>query len=262
MVRTLWRARRLLWTLVVRDLRAEVVGSAGGAFWLIARPLSLFLVYYLFFSVILGARAHAAGGEDGSYAVFLLAGLLPWLAYVESLSQGAGSIVSHGDLLRKTRLPAVLLPAKQALGSAARYLPFLVPVFLVAAPLSSGAITAGGLLLLWVLLQLLTCIGLSALLAILTAAFRDVGQFLVTASNGLLFLAPILYSIDRVGPTTRRLLYLNPFTPFANGYQAIVLRHQPPPQMDILAVLAWLALIGGMAVLLDRRSREQITDWV
>src|SRR5438132_1042533 len=60
----LYRFRALIWTLVLRELRARYRGSLLGFLWSFLNPLLLMLVYVLVFSVYLRVPMHG-------YAVFL-----------------------------------------------------------------------------------------------------------------------------------------------------------------------------------------------
>jgi lipopolysaccharide transport system permease protein len=98
--------------------------------------------------------------------------------------------------------------------------------------------------------------------AVLTAALRDIGYLLQSSFGLLIFLAPILYPLQRVPAEFSALLWINPATPLVKGYHTIVLQGQFPDPVDIAVLGAWL--VSGMlaARVLLRRSGEQLADWL
>ena len=69
----------LLRELARRDLRVRYAGSAFGFVWAFLHPIWQLLLYGLVFSVIL--RLPLTGERTTSFAAFLFAGLLPWMAF-------------------------------------------------------------------------------------------------------------------------------------------------------------------------------------
>ena len=72
--------------MVRRDILGRYRGSFGGVFWTILNPLLLMLTYFFVFGVVLNARF----GNDPSragFALYFLAGMLPWLAFTMPPSQ-------------------------------------------------------------------------------------------------------------------------------------------------------------------------------
>ena len=88
-VSTVWRNRGLIRAMVRRDILGRYRGSFGGAFWTILNPLLLMLTYFFVFGVVLRDRydPHATWS---SFALYFLAGMLPWLAFSEAAGRAPG----------------------------------------------------------------------------------------------------------------------------------------------------------------------------
>ena len=86
---TVWRNRGLIRVMVRRDILGRYRGSFGGAFWTIINPLLLMLTYFFVFGVVLRDRydPHATWT---SFALYFLAGMLPWLAFSEAAGRAPG----------------------------------------------------------------------------------------------------------------------------------------------------------------------------
>jgi lipopolysaccharide transport system permease protein len=192
---------------------------------------------------------------------YLVVGSLPWLAFCESLSRGASSLVDAGGLLQKNALPPVLFVARSVLAGWVVFVPLMVLLTLGYLPLSGfgWALLAVPLLL---LLQGLLALLLAHVLAILAAAVRDTLQVLGFALTVGVYLSPVFFPLSLFPPEWRWLLFANPMTALVMAYQSVLLQGIWPDLMLWAVALCWLL---GLALLLDgliRRSRDELVDWL
>jgi len=256
----LLRQRHLLAGMAWRELRARHAGSAMGLGWLVAHPLLIVLAYAFLFDIVFQIRM----GEHAvvrSFTAYLVIGLLPWLAFADALGRGTAALVEAGSLLQKSALPPEIFPARSVLASAMGYAPFMLLIPAGFALFHAPHWTQW-LVPLWFLAQCGMTLYLAMLLAVLSAALRDVVQVVGFMLSIGLFLSPILYPIAMVPESFRFLLWLNPMTPWVVGYHDLILTGAPPASETLLAALGWLLLFALAAGRLVRRSREQIADWV
>ena len=109
LLRTIASNRRLLKELVLRDLKARYVGSSMGFFWSVVYPILNLFVYTFVFRVILNARFDdSAGVRD--VAIWMLAGIVVWTAFAETLSRSTNVLVENANLIQKVVFPAGVLP--------------------------------------------------------------------------------------------------------------------------------------------------------
>src|SRR6187401_2275762 len=99
--------RGLIQSLVARELKARYRGSVLGFFWSFVNPLLLLSIYSFVFAKILPPNATA---DNMPYEVFMFCGLLPWTWFQASMLEGAGSLISGGNLIKKVLFPAEILP--------------------------------------------------------------------------------------------------------------------------------------------------------
>ena len=129
-LRTLFRYRGLIQTLVARDLKARYRGSVLGFFWSFVNPLLLLLVYSFVFTTVLPS-AHAETLQP--YALFMFCGILPWTWFSSSILESSNVLISGGNLIKKVLFPAEVLPIVTVLANMVHFflgLPILV-VFLI-----------------------------------------------------------------------------------------------------------------------------------
>jgi len=242
----LFRFRGLLATLVSRELKARYRGSVLGFFWSLVTPLLLLGVYTFVFSVVFKPRFEGTN----PYVLFLMTGLFPWTWVATSLMEGTQSLTANSGLIRKAVFPAEVLPMVSVLSNLVHFV-FAVPILV--AGLIVGRILGfpiGGwtviLFPLVVALQLPALGGLTLGLSALNVHFKDVKDIVGNLLALLFYLTPIIYPLDFLSgyaPLRWAIEWLNPFTPYARAYQA-VLFHGVLPSAQI-----WIQMVGWGAVL-------------
>lgn len=254
------RARALAWVLTRRELAQRHQGTALGIVWPYLQPLLTVAAYYLVFDVVFGMRL-GEGAPTRAVGAFLVVGALPWMAFCDAVARGMASLVDAGSLLQKNALPPVLFPVRAVLASSLIYGPLLLLVALVYIP-AHGLRPAVLALLPLLALQVLLCLLLAYLLAILAAALRDVAQLVNFFLSVGIYLSPILFPLSLFPERWRWVLWLNPMTALVQGYQQVLLAGSWPPASVWVVALAWLLLLALLLNLAVARSRDQLVDWL
>lgn len=256
----LWRLRALLRQMTIREIQASFYGSALGVVWVYAQPLLTIVVYYLVFDVILKARMDEKA-PTRAVGVYLIAGMVPWMAFSDAVSRSMRSLLDASPLLQKNALPPILFPARAVLASALTYLP---PLLL--AGLAVSAIHGFATALIWfpilIAVQYLLAFLFGYVVAILSAAMRDILQLAGFCLSLGIFASPILFTVDMVPASFAWAFWLNPMTPVILGVQSILLLGQTPPASVWLPLMLWLLILSLLANRLILRSREHLVDWL
>lgn len=113
---TLHKNRRLLKDFVLRDLKARYVGSSMGFFWSVVFPIINLFVYMFVFRLVLNMRW---GDKQGAseVALIMLAGIIVWSGFAETISRTTNSLVENSNLIQKVVFPSEVLPVYLALSS-------------------------------------------------------------------------------------------------------------------------------------------------
>jgi hypothetical protein len=112
-VLTIWRNRGLIRVMVRRDILGRYRGSFGGAFWTLINPLLLMLTYFFVFGVVLRSRFGQDQSRSG-FALYFLAGMLPWLAFSEAAGRSPGVMLEHRNFVKKLVFAVETLPVNPA----------------------------------------------------------------------------------------------------------------------------------------------------
>jgi ABC-2 type transport system permease protein len=213
----------LLTNLVRKDLKVKYQSSALGFVWSLATPLLLLAVYYVVFGFI-----RRSGVPD--FAVYLMAGLLPWNAFSSAALFGCGSVVGNANLVKKVRFPTTVLPLS-AVGYAAVHFVLQMGVFAVFLAIFYRTAFGPQLLLLVPALAvlLLFSTGMAMLVAALTVRYRDVQHLLEVLLLAWFWLNPIIYGTflvrQRLAPHGVFWMYfLNPIAGVIATFQRAIYR--------------------------------------
>src|SRR5262245_872601 len=99
----------LVAAFVRRDITARYKGSAGGILWSLVNPLVTLLLFWFLFSGLLKVKVGAEEGTD-SFFLYLVCGMLPWMAFQETLARAAGVVLEYRSLVKRTVFPSEVLP--------------------------------------------------------------------------------------------------------------------------------------------------------
>ena len=234
--RTLWRNRKLMRSMVRRDILARYRGSFGGALWTFLNPLLLMATYAFVFGAVLKTRFGADTSGVG-YVLYFLAGMLPWLPFSEAVGRAPYVIVEHRNFVKKLVFPLETLPANLVISGVVTEA-FALAIFVLGLLLARHAVPASVVWLPALLVpQLLLTAGLCWFLAALGVFLRDLGQIMGFLLTLWFFLTPICYSESNL--PAQPILALNPMFLLVRGYRAIFLEGHAP-DLHRLAAL-WCA---------------------
>jgi len=224
---TIFRNRSLIRTMVRRDVLGRYRGSFAGAFWTVLNPLILMLTYFFVFSVVLKTRFPGDPSRSG-FALYFLAGMLPWLAVSEAAGRAPTVMLEHRNFVKKLVFPVETLPVNLVTAGLVSEV-FGVALFLAGSYLVRGFVpTSVVWLAVLVVPQVLLTAGLCWFLAALGVFVRDLAP-----ANGFLltlwfFLTPICYPETALPAAALRILAKNPMLVLVRAYRATLLEGRAP----------------------------------
>ena len=255
-LRSLWDARSLLGTFILKDLQTRYVGSTIGFFWTVVNPLLELLTYTFVFHVLIGVRFHPSG-TTGHYVLFLFCGMVAWSAFVDGVTRATTSITAHAHLMRKLNFPAAILPAHLILSCTLNQVFRLGILFLAVLLVGDGLSWHALLAFPFMLVQAAFTMGLGFFFATMHVYFRDTAHWINAALMLGMFMTPVFYPAAAYPRQFVLLLYPNPMAQLIGVYQSLILNHQlpAPNQMLFATVVAALTLIAGASVFANNRRR-------
>ena len=245
-VRELWHYRELMFRLVWRDVVVRYKQTFLGVTWSLLVPAMTTGVYVIVF----GKFARFPHGNT-PYPALAAAGVIPMQYFASAVSSASTSLVSNLSLVTKVYFPRVLLPLAAVSVPVVDFvlaLSVLVGVMaLYGTWPDSPALAAAPLFL---LLAVVTALGIGFLLSTFTARWRDVPYIVPVFLQVLPLVSGVMYALNEIPTKWQWLFSLNPMSAVIAGWRWGVLGEATPNwgQTGVSVSVAVLLFIGGLAV--------------
>ena len=257
----MWAYRVMIGGLVRRDLRARYAGSVLGILWTFLSPLFLLLVYVVVFSTILQVRFTTEGGNL-SFSLYLLAGLLPWLAFQEGIIKATTAIVDNGGIVKATHFPAAVLVVSSVLATCVTLTVSLLLLVVTLTLLGYGAGWSVAYLPVLIFLQGVLALGIGLVTASLHTLIRDTLPVLQMLFMMWFYLTPIIYPLAYVPERWAVAFNWNPATSLITAYRAVLLEGKFPLGTEILPSCVWAIFLLCFGRLVFARIEPIFADVV
>ena len=234
----------LLKNLITREQKKKYRQSVLGYVWSVLNPLLIMIIMTVVFS-----RMFRFNIEN--FPVYLFAGRMMYSFITDCAGAVMRSIVSNGQLMRKTRIPYYIFPLASAgcsvtnfcfqLAAFALVLVFTgtwPSVHIVAFPLVCAE-------------MILFSFGFGLLLAVCEIYIRDTDYIYAVFTTAWMYLTPLFYPLSSLPEIMQRLIVrFNPAYYFVDMSRAIFLYHQWPSGGMLLrgAVVGVVFVTAALAV--------------
>jgi len=256
-LRDLWLYRELIFFMTWRDLKVRYKQTLLGASWAILQPFLTMVVFSIFFGNL------AKVPSDGvPYPIFSYTALIPWTLFSKALQDASRSLVSNSHMITKVYFPRMVLPLSSVLAGVVDFLIAFVVLlgmmFFYKIPPTAKVC----LLPLFLLMALVTAVGVGLWLSALNVLFRDINYVLPFLTQFWMYLTPIAYPTSLI-PSEWQIFYaLNPMTGVVDGFRWALLGTGEPPGITMLvsSIVAVVLLISGLFYF--RRMERLFADMV
>jgi lipopolysaccharide transport system permease protein len=255
--RELWHHKELLYYLLWRDVKARYKQTFLGAFWAVFRPLTQVATM----TVIFGHVAKISTGSDLPKPLFYLGGLLVWTYFSSTVTSGASCMLSSGGLMSKAYFPRLYIPIASVMAPLIDFgLTFCVALASMAW-FGYWPTWRFVFLPLFLLVTLLTGLGISFWLAPIAVRYRDVSFILPFIIQTALYATPIIYPSSSVPERWRWLIDLNPMTSAVEGFRWSLFGTGSPPSLTALASsLTLMTVLVVTGVFNYQRAQRNFVD--
>jgi len=253
----LWSARELLYFFVWRDIKVRYKQTAIGAAWAVIQPFMTMIVFSLFFGKLAKMDSHGL-----PYPVFYYSALLPWTYFAGALQHATSVVVDQQHVITKVYFPRLVLPLSAVVSG---LFDFAISFLVFVGIMVWYQIKPGPALLLFplfLLLAVLTALGVGLWLSALNAIYRDVRYVVPFLVQFWLFASPVIYPSSLVPDRWRWLYGLNPMAGVIEGFRWSLTGHGQPPTLLLAASLGAVLLLVVGGILFFQRMEGTIADVV
>jgi len=256
-VRELWHYRELGFRLAWRDVAVRYKQTSIGVLWAILQPFLTMVVFTLVFGKFADFPSKGV-----PYPIFVYSALLPWTYFASSLSTASSSLVSNKALVTKVYFPRVLLPLA---GVAVPLVDFLIAsVILVGMMFWFTVWPSPALVLapLFLLMALITALGVGLFLSALNVRYRDVPYVIPFVTQIWMYVSGVVFALTALPERWQWLLALNPMTAVINGFQWGVLSSPAPDLGKTLVSVASMVVMFTVGLWFFRTSEPRFADTI
>jgi lipopolysaccharide transport system permease protein len=243
-LRDLWIYRELVFFMVWRDVKVKYKQTLLGMAWAVIQPVMTMLVFTFLFGKV------AKLPTDGiPYPVFAFTALLPWGLFVTALNQGSRSLVAHNNMVTKIYFPRLILPMSSVFAGLVDFaIAFVILVGLMFYYKVTPAWNIIWTLPLFLLLAVITALGVALWLSAINVKYRDVNQALPFLTQFWLFATPVAYSASVIPEQWQIIYSLNPMAGVVNGFRWALLGagNGPDAALWVSVAISVLVLVSGL----------------
>ena len=209
--------------LAKNDIRSRYSNSLLGIVWAFVMPLVTILVFWYVFQR--GFKNLPVG--DAPYILWFSAAYIPWIFFVDVVTQGCNCLVEYSFLVKKIKFDVCRIPIIKVLSALfvhAFFVVFLLVMFLV----YGYGLTPYALQIIYYSFSVCALgLGLTWLLAAVTVFFKDMNALVNVLIQIGFWVTPILWNEDTmVDLSVRKVLSVNPMHYIVNGYRDSMIFHR------------------------------------
>lgn len=259
----LYRRRWLALYFAQRELSSNYRGRYLGFLWALLSPLLMVVMLTLIFSEVIGIKFREVTGDSTlNFGLFLYCGLIPFLAFNDTLSKSMNSIRSNLALVKKVVFPLEILPLTRAVTVQIDKVFGLVALIFIVVLMEHRLNWTILFLPLLIALQLVFSIGLSYLFAVIGTYLPDIRETLRVFIRGMFFVTPIIWTPDRLPSNLRWVADYNPLAFLVEAYRDLVLEGTFPALSTTLwfSLFAVALLAGGFFIF--ARTKQNFADLI
>jgi ABC-type polysaccharide/polyol phosphate export permease len=241
---------RITKELVIAEFKLRYQNTFLGYFWTLIKPLLLFGVIYLVFSVFMRYPVE-------NYAIYLLLDVLIWNFFSEATLIGMDTFLNKRELVTKIYFSRAALIFASTISSVITLLLNMVIFFIF---LLLSGVTPGWEALFFIIYLVemyLIATGVTFILASLYIHFRDLKHIWEIALQIGFWLTPIIYPVTIVPFKYHNLIFLNPWARIIEYARDIFIRHNIPSLYlnIILAVGTIVLFVAGYAIFKSQEAK-------
>ncbi len=256
-LRGLWQYRELLYFFVWRDIKIRYKQTVVGAAWAVFQPLMTMAVFSLFFGKL--AKIPSNGLP---YPVFYFSALLPWTYFSGALQNATSVVVEQQRVITKVYFPRLVLPLSAVVAGLVDFSIGFVVFLVMMAYYRIVPSLPIFFFPLFLLMAVLTALGVGLFLSALNAIYRDVRYVLPFLVQFWMFASPVAYPSSLVPQRWRWLYELNPMAGVIDGFRWSLTGKGQPPGILLAVSASMVVLLVAAGTVYFQKMEGTIADVV
>ena len=259
----LFRYKELFYILAWRDLKVRYKQTLLGVAWSIVRPLATMVIFTLVFSKAANMKA-----DDPSvpYALFVMAGVLPWQFFANAVGEASNSLIGNAGLLSKVYFPRLIIPASSIITA---FVDFLITlVLMVGLFVFYGFMPSSKMIFLplFILLNFASSLGISLFITALNVKYRDFRYIIPFIIQFGLYISPVGFGTNALMsklPTSLQTLFMmNPMVGVIDGFRWCCFENTPLSMPSLFSSIMVTLVFLVLGVTTFRKMERSFADLI
>lgn len=251
----LWAYRRLLRSMVRRELKSEFNQQYLAYVWPVFRPILMVVLFGLF-----RHYSDARTGVEISYLLYVYSGLIIWFKFTEGVQDAAASVKKNAGLIKKVYFPKLLSPLTAILANLVTFSISAVP--LIVMMIIFDTYPGWNVLLLPIVIAQLALLilGVGCVFAAVGLANADWDRFLGHLLYMGLFVSPVIYAPAMIPENAQFYYSLNPMVGLLLAFRSALFEEFPLPLYPWIYSLAFSAVVAVVGVVIFQMKEKHMVD--
>jgi lipopolysaccharide transport system permease protein len=258
----LFSYHHLLFRLVRKEFLINYQQTILGPVWILFQPLLTMVTYIFVFNKVIGV---SIGGKLPP-VLFYFSGIVLWNFFNDSFSAIAKTFRDNIHIFSKVYFPRLIIPFASITTQFFRFLIqfiflLIILIYFIA---FKGFHVKFTLCLLTIPLVIffvgMISLSLGLIFSVITAKYRDLGNFIDILIRVLLFITPIIYPLSAVKENIRWIVELNPLTPLFELFRLGLLGEGTVSFPQLLYSGIFMVVSLFMAILLFNKQGSKLID--
>lgn len=244
---------RILKEIAISDFKVRYQNSLLGYFWTLIKPLLLFAVLYVVFSVFMRFPVE-------NYQLYLLLGVIIWNFFAEATSIALRAFETKRSLITKVYFPRIIVVIASTVTSFLTFLLNMI-VFFVFVALSDISFSFNFFFFIIYIFELYFIIlGMALILSVLYIRFRDLSHIWDVLLQIGFWITPIIYPISMIPEVYHRYVFFNPLARIIEYSRAVfILDHIPAFNLNVILFFI-VTIIFIIGIFLFLRLEKSIPE--
>ncbi|MCW3091601.1 MAG: transporter [Ferruginibacter sp.] len=254
--------RHLLFRLVRKEFLVNYQQTLLGPLWILFQPLLTMVTYVFVFNKIIGVPI---GGKTPP-VLFYFTGIVLWNFFNDSFSATSKTFRDNIHIFSKVYFPRLIVPFASIITQFLRFLiqvAFLIVILAYFMVFKNLKFTVNAYIFampLVILVVAMISLSVGLIFSVITAKYRDLGNFIDILVRVLLFVTPVIYPLSAVKEHIRWIVQLNPLAPLFELFRLGLLGEGTVSPFYLLYSIIFMIFSLFTALLLFNKQSSKLID--
>jgi lipopolysaccharide transport system permease protein len=253
--------RHLLMRLVRKEFLVNYQQTLLGPIWILFQPLLTMVTYVFVFHKIIGIR-------NGTVppVLFYFTGIVLWNFFNDSFSSTSKTFRDNIHVFSKVYFPRLIVPFSIIITQFLRFLiqlGFLILILIYFVIFQDFHLKLSPLMLaipLVIFMVGMISLSIGLIFSVITAKYRDLGNFIDIFTRVLLFVTPIIYPLSAVKESIRWVVQINPLAVLFELFRLCLLGEGTVSPQQLIYSFAFMLVALFTAILLFNKQGSKLID--